>query len=817
MEAGGQLLAGTAPDDAGERDSPRRLARAQTMDAIRARNPAAFRACRSPGLPVALDLLGLDGPELFAHLENGESMALPDGGLLLHDLVAAQAAATPHLPAVIAPDGQLTYAELEERATRVAADVQRYGVGPDVLVGICLERSCQFVVALYAALKAGGAYLPLDPEQPMARLAGILDEAAPAVVITEGRLVERLPESGPPQVLIERAQLAPGPLDALAPSATGGRDLAYVIYTSGSTGKPKGVMIEHRSITNHLLWRGRWLGMLSRDRVLQKAPMGFDVSVWEIFCPLIRGAATVLLEPSGQRDPRAIGLAIRRSGVTMVSFTPSMLRLFLEEGEAERCRSLREVVVGGEALSGALAAEAYRRFGDGVRFSNLYGPTETTVVSTFWPYQEGEDPVPIGRPVANTQVCVLDSDMRRVPRGEVGEIFIGGVGLARGYLQHPELTEQQFVPHPFRPGERLYRTGDMGSWRSDGALMFGGRVDGQVKVRGNRVELAEIELALVHRARLAQAKVMVRRDAVGDSSLVAYVVPSHAYGPSPTAADLRTALSEVLPQYMIPSEFVVVDSLPVNSSGKAVLKVDPEQGGGEEEPPAQQSVPLYLLAPTVEAVSSMELFGRGLGLTPPAVILPPRPELLDGGGDGTCADAVLATIRRMQPRGPYLLAGYGKAGSVAYQVATALEAAGAKVAWLGLYEAPHPDVLGRPPGWRRRSWRRPDTGLARTRPAVPGRGGSVGEHPLPGSASALADHPGLPLPLGGNQVPLELFASRDLFRSTGTPTLGWERLHRGRITPHELAWTGLLASADGATAEAVDLTRRSLRRAGVLS
>jgi amino acid adenylation domain-containing protein len=773
---------------------------------------------------VALDLSGLTDPQLFARLEHGERMPLPAKGLLLHDLVAAQAAATPDLPAVVAPDGQLTYRELEDRASRLAAHLQGYGVGPDVLVGICLERSCQFVVALYASLKAGGAYLPLDPEQPLTRLAGILEEAVPAVVITESRLLERLPESAIPQVIIEGAdQLSQG-RERVAESPVTARNLAYVIYTSGSTGRPKGVMIEHRSITNHLLWRARWLRLGSQDRVLQKAPMGFDVSVWEIFCPLISGAATVMLEPSGQRDPRAIGLAIRRSAATMVSFTPSMLRLFLEEGEAERCRSLREVVVGGEALSGALAAEAHRRFGPAVRFSNLYGPTETTVVSAFWPYQDGEDPVPIGRPVANTQICVLDSDMRRVPIGEGGEIFIGGVGLARGYLRHPELTEQQFVPHPFNDGELLYRTGDMGSWRSDGALLFGGRRDGQVKVRGNRVELAEIELALLHRAGLAQAKVMVRRDALGDSSLVAYVVPSRDHGASPTASAMRTALRDALPQYMIPSEFVVVDALPINSSGKAVLTIEGEaaEGAGGPTPPPPSC--LYLIASTAQAASALEGFARSLQLNPDAVVVPPPLSSLSGAGDEIVAHEVFATIRALQPRGPYLLAGYGKGGFVAYQVATAMAAAGAKMAWLGLYEAPYPGLRLRSSVWRHRTRRGSDIRRERAAHAVDGRvlpgyagSNAVGDPDPPSATMISAEHQGILQPAEGNQVPLELFASRDLFRATGTPTLGWEKLHQGRITPHEMGGLDLLSSSDEGAAEAVELTRRSLRRAGLLA
>lgn len=738
---------------------------------------------------VALDLSRLHGDDLYQTLEHGEVLPEVPDATRVQDLVRQQAARSPSALAVIAPDRNLSYADLEFESSRLAGYLQSQGVAPDSLVGVCMERSSSMVVTLYAVLKAGGAYLPLEPEHPTTRLAQILEEATPGAIITQERLLDRLPQTVAPILRTDAdARLW---ANAQPPGAdpAGAGNLAYVLYTSGSTGRPKGVMIEHRSIVNHLRWRARWTGMSAKDRVIQKAPLGFDVSAWELFCPLTCGAATVLLEPGRQGDPAAIGAAIRAAGATMVSFAPSLLKVFLEGGEAERCDSLRLVMVGGETLGGALAAEAQERFGHRVQIANLYGPTETTVISTFWGYRPGDDPVPIGRPIANTQILVLDPKMERAEVGEEGEIFIGGLGVARGYLSRPDLTKQQFVDHPFRQGERLYRTGDRGTWRADGALLFGGRTDGQVKIRGNRIELAEIELALMRRAGLAQARVLVRPDAMGDPSLVAYVVGAGSQ-PPPSRAQLRRTLQEVLPAYMIPAEFMVVDSLPVTAAGKVDVARLP--GMAVEAAPRELKCELFLVAAHAGDSPTLERFASALKPALSATVLPAPEALGHGPGEAPSelAVAVLAALRSARPRGPYLLAGYRQGGPVAYQIATWLDSGGEEVAWLGLYESPCHGAARRARRWDLASWRgSPSHGDGRD-----GTGSDVGTRGE------------------GNALPLSLFASGAVYSSSRSPTLGWESVHRGRITPHRLGTDPLLS---GGLQQAVRMTLERLRRDGV--
>lgn len=562
---------------------------------------------------------------------NATTVPFPDQACL-HDLVRAQALRSPDALAVVADDGRVSYSELEDRAGRLAGYLSHLGVGPEVCVGVCLNRSVDLLVALLGILKAGGAYLPIEPHLPRERMAQMLSDARPPVLITSSSLRERLPDYGGIAVLMDSHRKLWIAAEPLVRGAGSAHNLAYILYTSGSTGTPKGVMVEHRSIVNQLTWRAGWLRLQAGDRVLQKAPLGFDVSVWEIFCPLICGAAVVMLKAGGQSDPSAIGTALRDESVTAVSFAPSMLRVFLDEGGAKYCQSLRVVNVGGETLSPALATDFFRRIGERVLLANLYGPTETTVISTYWVCHPGEDPIPIGRPIANTQVYVLDSELRPLPVGEAGDLFIGGVGVARGYLKRPELTAERFLPNPFLAGDRIYRSGDRAKWRPDGALLYLGRLDDQVKVRGSRVELGEVEAALLRHPRLAQASVVVRPDPRGDPALVAYVAPKGIPGVV-TGAQLRAFLRRSLPNYMIPSSFVVTDQLPLMANGKVDRSALPAEVVEVRTPVALQGDREMRLG---------SLFAELLGLNPDQVGA--EDDFFDLGGHSLLAVRLLGEI-----------------------------------------------------------------------------------------------------------------------------------------------------------------------------
>ncbi|MDY0007567.1 MAG: amino acid adenylation domain-containing protein, partial [Spongiibacteraceae bacterium] len=458
----------------------------------------------------------------------------------LHGLVAAQVARSPDAIAVTDAHETLSYAELEARANRLAHWLRGQGIGPDQPVAVLMERCADMPVALYAILKAGGAYLPLDPEHPAERIRLILEESRAPLVICQQALVPRLP-AGQAHLALDQAarELAAQPTDAPAPSAGPGH-LAYVIYTSGSTGRPKGVMNEHRGICNRLLWMQEAIPLGTDDRVLQKTPYTFDVSVWEFFLPLMTGAQLVMAPPGLHRDSDALRALIRDQRISYLHFVPSMLQVFLSHPDAARCDSLRCVISSGEALSGALRDRLFAALPE-VALYNLYGPTEAAVDVSVWQCRPGEqgDAVPIGRPIANTRLYVLDDALQPLPPGVPGELYIGGVQVARGYLNRPELTAERFVDDPFSAGERLYRTGDLARWRDDGVLEYLGRNDFQVKLRGLRIELGEIEAALLTHPGVAQCVVMAREDRADDQRLVAYIVPR---GAAPDNAALREHL-----------------------------------------------------------------------------------------------------------------------------------------------------------------------------------------------------------------------------------------------------------------------------------
>lgn len=507
----------------------------------------------------------------------------------IHQCFEAQAARTPDAVALTFEGRQLTYRELDRRANQLAHYLRRRGVGPETLVGICTERSFEMVIGLYGILKAGGAYVPLDPEYPADRLAFMLADSDVPVLLTQERLMERLPALNDPA---NRAQVVRLDADWEAisreedrPPACGATldNLAYAIFTSGSTGKPKGAMNSHRGILNRLMWMQDAYGLTPADCVLQKTPFSFDVSVWEFFWPLMFGSRLAIARPEGHRDAAYLTRLIESERVTTMHFVPSMLQVFLEEPDMARCCSLRRVIVSGEALSPELERRFFERLD--AELHNLYGPTEAAVDVTYWPCQRVNPNrlVPIGRPIANIRMHVLDKHLNETPVGVAGELHIAGVGLGRGYLNRPALTSEKFIAHPVSdvPGDRLYKTGDLARWRPDGTLEYLGRIDHQVKIRGFRIELGEIEAELSRHPGVREAVVVAREDLPGHKRLVAYLVP--AEGARPAAADLRVHLQAGLPEYMVPATFVVLDAMPLGPSGKTDRRLLPAPDASRRE------------------------------------------------------------------------------------------------------------------------------------------------------------------------------------------------------------------------------------------
>ena len=502
----------------------------------------------------------------------------------LHTLIEAQVARTPHAPAVVAEDLELDFAELNRRANRLARHLRALGVRPDDRVGICVERGWRMVVGLLAILKSGGAYVPLDPAYPVDRLAHMLKDSAPKVLLTQSSLESLLRGLEAACPLLDLSADAT-PWDELpatdipvAEIGLGARNLAYMIYTSGSTGLPKGAMNEHRGIVNRLLWMQDAYRLDSRDTVLQKTPFSFDVSVWEFFWPLMTGARLLMARPEGHKDPAYLSALIRGQQVTTMHFVPSMLHAFLEDDSAPSCAgALRQVMCSGEALPVSLAERFHERL-PGVELHNLYGPTEAAVDVTAWTCVPGAEGlgIPIGRPIANTRMYVLDPYLEPVPQGVAGELYIGGVQVGRGYLNRDELTAERFVPDPFLGGDaRMYRTGDLGRWMPDGNIEYLGRNDFQVKIRGFRIELGEIEARLLEHPRVGTGVVLARDDGAGGLRLVAYYVPREA-GTTIDVEDFRGHLARHLPEYMIPALYMRLDSLPVTPNGKLDRRALPE-------------------------------------------------------------------------------------------------------------------------------------------------------------------------------------------------------------------------------------------------
>ncbi|MBW7477363.1 non-ribosomal peptide synthase/polyketide synthase [Paenibacillus oenotherae] len=513
----------------------------------------------------------------------------------IHELFEEQVEKTPEQVALLFGAERVTYRELNNRVNRMAVTLRQKGVGPDRIVGIMAERSVEMIVGILSILKAGGAYLPLDSTHPDDRLAYMLQDANVSLLLIQPHLQDRLGSNGilyGGEVVLLLAQEAGDSGEAVenpAPLSTAA-DLAYVIYTSGSTGQPKGVAVEHRSVVNRLKWMQKRYPLTVDDVIMQKTPISFDVSVWELFWWAMEGASMCLLQPGEEKDPHAITGAIAEYRVTTMHFVPSMLNSFLgyletRDNETGRLSSLRHVFASGEALGVIQAKRFYQRITTehGAKLINLYGPTEATVDVTYFDCDASDDRsfIPIGKPIDNTRIYLLNEGMRLQPLGLIGEIYIAGEGVARGYLNNAELTAQKFVENPYKQGERMYRTGDLARWLPDGNIEYIGRMDHQVKIRGYRIELGEIESVLLEYPVIKEAVVTARKDDHEDHYMCAYVVSADHIQP----AALREWLGNRLANYMIPSFFVQLEHMPLTPNGKLDRRAlpAPEKGAAGAE------------------------------------------------------------------------------------------------------------------------------------------------------------------------------------------------------------------------------------------
>ncbi|MDQ0073669.1 amino acid adenylation domain-containing protein [Variovorax boronicumulans] len=494
----------------------------------------------------------------------------------VHHAIAQHAKHQPDAIALLFDEQALSFAELDRRANRLAHRLVALGVKPDMRVGIVMERSVEMVVGLLAILKAGGAYLPLDPDYPLQRLAYMVEDSGIALLLTHRATREHIAErAGLARLEVDSTDLS-NERDTDPGVALHGENLAYVIYTSGSTGKPKGAAVRHAALHSCMAWMQDTYHLSQENTVLHKAPFGFDVSVWEMFWPLTAGARLVVANPGDHRDPARLVELIQRHQITTLNFVPSMLQAFLAHKDIESSTRLQHIICGGEAMPAETQKETLQRL-HGATLQNLYGPTETTIHVTRWTCRDdGQSLVPIGQPISDTQCHILDAELNQVPRGVAGELYLGGVSLARGYLNKPGLSAERFVANPFGAGDRLYRTGDLVRWNTEGQIEYLGRIDHQVKIRGFRIELGEIEAQILAQPAVREAVVVAREGAAG-ASLVAYIA-AHAQQAVDTAA-LREQLGQVLPDYMVPRAVVVLEALPLNANGKVDRKALPEPEG----------------------------------------------------------------------------------------------------------------------------------------------------------------------------------------------------------------------------------------------
>ncbi|MEW1889188.1 amino acid adenylation domain-containing protein [Streptomyces sp. IBSBF 3010] len=590
------------------------------------------RILRSVAAAPETPLSGLAGPtpeERDTETERYNDTAVDRTPTTLTALVAEQIARTPDAVAV-AVEGRpaLTYRQLDERADRIAARLAAEGIGPGGLVAICSERSPELVAGLLGILRTGAAYAPLEPGYPAERLAFLLADSDAPVLLTQRGLPT--PHGCTAQIMLLDDPEEP-PRSRRGPAGPTPDDPAYLIYTSGSTGRPKGVPNTHRAIANRLQWMQDTYRLGHDDAVLQKTPVGFDVSVWEFFWPLTTGARIVLAKPGGQKDAGYLLDLIATAGVTVAHFVPAMLTVFLAEEGVERCTTLRRVISSGEALPPDTARELTGRLPH-CALANLYGPTEAAVDVSSWECAGPLETVPIGRPIDNTRLYVLDAALRPVPPGAPGELHIGGTAVALGYHRRPGGTAARFVPDPYGPpGSRLYRTGDLARRLPDGTLQHLGRVDAQIKLRGLRIEPGETEAALRAQPHVADAAVVLREDRPGDQRLVGYVVPAGPDEPDP--ARLRTALKRVLPEHQVPSVVAVVPALPLTPNGKLDRRALPA-------PQLRRSTGATRPATEVERLLA-GIWGEVLGLTEVGT----DEDFFDIGGHSLLATQVVARAR----------------------------------------------------------------------------------------------------------------------------------------------------------------------------
>ncbi|EFP94763.1 non-ribosomal peptide synthetase, partial [Vibrio caribbeanicus] len=515
---------------------------------------------------------------------NGTQQDFPDE-LCIHQLVEAQAAQQPEATALVFNHESLSYGELNQRANQVAHYLLEQGVRPDTLVGLCADRSFEMMIGLLGILKAGGAYVPLDPSYPSERLGHMIEDSGVELIITQQHLIHDLPRGAAQasyrSIALDcsevQQQLSNYAKENIDPALIGltPKHLAYVIYTSGSTGKPKGVLVEHKGFINVGFFQSKTFGISENSRVLQFASSSFDAGAWEWAMTLTQGGSLYLFPKTIIMSAEDLSKSIAELGITHALITPALLPHL----DPSQWRSVDSLVVAGDQCS----IHEAERWAQGRQFFNAYGPTETTIVCSIFKYDQERSELPIGKPVENAEFYILSPEQQLLPIGVPGELCIGGVGLARGYLNHPELTAEKFITHPFSddPEARLYRSGDLVRWLPDGNLAFLGRLDHQVKIRGFRIELGEIESQLLLEPSVKEAVVVAREDRGGDKRLVAYVTTSETSedlgGTEETLMDLlRQRLKAVLPDHMVPSAFVVLEQLPLTPNGKVDRKALPE-------------------------------------------------------------------------------------------------------------------------------------------------------------------------------------------------------------------------------------------------
>ena len=599
----------------------------------------------SPNSPIkAIDFLSNRERNILQYEWNDTASDFPEDRCI-HELFEARVRETPDAIAIVFADEHLTYRQLNEKANRLAHYLKHQGVKEGDLVGLAVERSLEMLIGVYGILKAGAAYVAIEPTYPEGRLEYLLSDSQVKIVLTQERFSSVLPLTN--QVLYKLdaidfiEELAQYPTDNLTREIAGlsATSLAYVIYTSGSTGQPKGVLCHHQALVNRVIWMEREYDFSQHDTFLQKTPFSFDVSVWELTGPLASGAKLVLAQPEGHKDPQYLAQIIRQEKVTALHFVPSMLSAFLDTEDWNKCTSVKHVFCGGEALT----RELKNRFFDTNTQSalhNIYGPAEATIDVSYWQSQAKDtlSSVPIGKPISNIQLYVCNSQMALSPIGVPGELHVGGVGLARGYLNRQELTEEKFIQNPFSEDAdaRLYKTGDIVRWLPNGSLEFLSRIDHQVKVRGFRVELNEVEEVIIQCDQVRSCAVIThRRGRINEvNCLVAYVVPQSGFS-ADISKELREFLSHRVPEYMIPDFFIQLDELPINTNGKLDRKKLPEVDTSVSETP-------FVEPKTQTELHLCELYSKLLEIENVGI----REHFFHAGGNSLIATRLMAKIRK---------------------------------------------------------------------------------------------------------------------------------------------------------------------------